>query len=182
MRGSGFTRHIGIPTTVESRVSSMPHAVFSYTSDDMYHMHGAGIGSIFSSIYSSVVPLIKSALRIGTRAATSRVGKKVIKGAKKAAIQAGLNVVGDALEGKNVIRSTKQQLKRATAQMGNTISSLGSSSLTRPRRPKPLTATRHRQRPTTKRPPPRRRPHVGATPKASALAMRRRAATRDLFD
>lgn len=79
----------------------------------LYVSRGAGIGSIFSSIYSSVVPLIRSVLKVGGKAARSQLGRAVLKDAKKTAMKAGINVVGDALQGKNVIRSSKSAIKNA---------------------------------------------------------------------
>lgn len=74
------------------------------------YQRGAGIGSIFSKLFSSVVPLVKGVFRIGAKAAKTQGGRRIIKKAKKIATQAGLNVVSDALEGKNVLDSTKRQL------------------------------------------------------------------------
>lgn len=79
-----------------------PH-VFAH---DVARQRGGGIGSVFSNIYSTVVPIVRSALK-------SRVGKSLLKDAKNTALQAGLNVVGDALDGKNVIKATKQRVKTA---------------------------------------------------------------------
>ena len=95
--------------------------LFIYQSQ-MQSMRGAGIGSIFSNIYSSVMPFIKSAFRIGSKAAKSKVGRSLAKKAKKKAMKAGLNVVSDALQGKNVINSTKRELNKAKQEVKKGIS------------------------------------------------------------
>lgn len=96
-------------------------AIFVYQSE-LYRNRGAGIGSIFSNIYSSVVPLFKSAFKIGSKLAKTDVGKSVIKSAKKKAMQAGINVVNDALQGKNVVASTKQQVQNIKQDLKKGIS------------------------------------------------------------
>lgn len=78
---------------------------------------GAGIGSFFSALYSRVVPVVKSALRIGSKALKSPAAHAIKKEAKKTAMKAGLEIVGDALQGKNVVQSTKQNLKKAKNRM-----------------------------------------------------------------
>ena len=95
--------------------------LFVYQSQ-MQSMRGAGIGSIFSNIYTSVMPFIKSALKIGSKAAKSKVGKAMVKKAKKKAMKAGLNVVSDALQGKNVVESTKRELNKAKRDVKKGIS------------------------------------------------------------
>lgn len=95
--------------------------IFILQSELMQQDRGAGIASIFSNIYSSVVPIIKSALRIGKKAAQTRAGKKILSKTKKHAMQAGLNVVGDALQGKNIVESTKNELNRVKKSAKNDL-------------------------------------------------------------
>ena len=83
---------------------------------------GAGIGSLFSSIFSSVVPFVKGALNLGAQAAKSSVAKKLKKDLKRTATQAGLNVVADALQGKNVLQSSKEQVAKAAKILGQRAS------------------------------------------------------------
>lgn len=115
MRGSGWG----------SGASGLNNDLFIYQTQLYQQQRGGGIASIFSNLYSSVVPMIKGALKIGSKAASSRIGKTIIKKAKKRAMRAGLNVVSDALEGQNVLKSTKRELKRAgrdvLKQSGRTI-------------------------------------------------------------
>ena len=70
---------------------------------------GSGLTGVLSRLYSSVMPRIR-----GTLAATARSGPApVAEGVKSAAMRAGLNVVSDALRGKNVVKSAEQELKKA---------------------------------------------------------------------
>ena len=78
---------------------------------------GAGIGSVFSKLFSNVVPIVKSIFNVGKQAAATPLGQAVIRDAKKTAMQAGLNVVNDAMEGKNILQSTRDQVKGATRTM-----------------------------------------------------------------
>lgn len=94
---------------------------------DLYRMRGQGIGSIFSHIYNSVIPLVKKALRIGKVVAKHPVASRVLHDAKKTAMKAGINVVGDAMQGKNIIKSTKEEVKKAQAAMGEKIKRVASN-------------------------------------------------------
>lgn len=118
LRGSGEIRGFGGGYRSKENVwplSSNKHNnnILTYHSQHLQEARGAGLASTFANIYSAVVPLMKSALRIGSSAAKSEVGKQVIKGVKNRAMRAGLNVVSDALEGKNIIKSTKNELNSA---------------------------------------------------------------------
>jgi hypothetical protein len=106
---------------------------------DQYRMRGAGLGSIFSSLFSSVVPLFKSAFRIGTKVLKSPAAKTLARQAKKQAIRSSLNIVGDALSGKNVkesakreLESTKQTVAKAVKRAASTGSLLPSTTTLRP--------------------------------------------------
>ena len=80
---------------------------------DIARQRGQGIGSFLSSLYSTVVPLVKTAIGWGTKAAKSETGRRLLGHAKQAAIQSGLNVVGDALSGENIIKSAKRNIRSA---------------------------------------------------------------------
>lgn len=96
--------------------------IVAYNSD-LARQRGAGIGSIFSSLYNTVVPLVKSALGFGSRVARSQVGRQVAKSVKKRAMKAGLNVVNDALQGENVLDSTRREVKRAGGKVLSDLTS-----------------------------------------------------------
>jgi hypothetical protein len=108
-----------------------------------YGRRGAGIGSIFSSLFSRLVPIVKTALGVGRRALASQAGQKLAKAAKRSAMTAGLNVVGDALAGEHVGKSAKREIAKARADMGRVIKNLDPKQLRRSRgpRPKPRFAT-----------------------------------------
>ena len=91
----------------------------------MYVSRGAGIGQIFSSIYSAVVPIVRKVIGVGAKAASSRLGKQVLKDVKKTASRAGLKVVGDALRGENVLKSTKKAVSAAKKDIGAKLNARG---------------------------------------------------------
>jgi len=94
--------------------------------DDQFEniRRGSGLGSIFSSIFSHVVPFVKSALRLGKRAAMSSVGRELTKHLKKSATNAGVAVVNDALQGKNILESSKYQVDKVAKSMGKKLSTM----------------------------------------------------------
>lgn len=95
------------------RGSGIRGATWRGYDDDVYRMRGAGVGSIFSTLYSTVKPLITKALTKGVKASKGSTARGIMKDAKKTAMEAGLNVVSDALSGKNIGDSTKRELKNA---------------------------------------------------------------------
>jgi hypothetical protein len=112
-----------------------------YVRDPEGRRRGAGVGSLFSSIFSSVVPFVKKALNLGKVAAKSSAAKQFTNELKRTATQAGLNVVADALQGKNVLQSSKREAVRAAQKMGQTASrqlrglaNLNSNSTTQPKK------------------------------------------------
>lgn len=77
---------------------------------------GRGLLSFASSfIRKNLIPLAKSVLK-------APVTKRILKKAKKSAINAGLNLVGDTIQGENVVESFKSNLKQAGKEIGNTVS------------------------------------------------------------
>jgi hypothetical protein len=80
------------------------------------------VGSTFSKIYSAVVPFVKDKiLPFVKKAVDSPTGQKLLGQAKKTAAQAGVEVVSDALKGRNVLDSSKRALGRAKNRMQNTL-------------------------------------------------------------
>ena len=80
---------------------------------DQYYMRGSGIGSIFSTIYRGLIPLAKNVLNTGMRFAKSKTGKKILKTAKRTALDAGLNIANDALQGENIKESVQKRMRTA---------------------------------------------------------------------
>lgn len=78
---------------------------------NQYLMRGSGIGSIFSNIFKAIIPLATKAVNIGRKAATSSTGQKILKAAKRTAVDAGLDIANDVLKGENVKTSAKKNLK-----------------------------------------------------------------------
>jgi len=103
-----------------------------YIDDSAYH-RGGGIGSIFQSIFSTLVPFVKSAFRTGTKtvgkALRSNTGKALKRELKWHATSA-------ALQGKNVLESSKKNVMRVSKEMGKHVEDISRKQLSRPSRAK----------------------------------------------
>jgi len=110
-----------------------------YIDDSAYH-RGGGIGSIFHSIFSTLVPFVKSAFRTGTKtvgkALRSDTGRALKRELKRHATSAALQVTSDALQGKNVLESSKKNVMRVSKEMGKHVEDISRKHLSRPSRPK----------------------------------------------
>jgi len=84
---------------------------------DYHVMRGSGIGSIFSNIFRGLVPLAKNLFSVGKRAVMSKTGQQVMKAAKRTAMDAGLDIVNDVLDGENLKASAKKNLRRSGKTM-----------------------------------------------------------------
>ena len=89
-------------------------------------------GRGFLSIFSKVLPFIKTAFKAILPAAKKAVSNPVVKRAanelKKQAIDAGLNVASDALQGENIGQSIKQNaIKAGTNTAQNLLDSAKAS-------------------------------------------------------
>lgn len=120
----------------------------AYLADPDAYIRGRGIASLFGRIFSSVVPLVKGALNIGKKVAKSQVGRSLAKEVKRSATQAGINVVSDALKGKNILESSKKALAQAGENVGNKMDQLTNPISKAQTRPK----TRRQKKKTTGRP------------------------------
>ena len=76
-------------------------------------MRGSGVGAIFSSIFRHLIPLTKSAVSVGKKVLNTKTGDRVLKAVKGPAMQAGLDIAKDALEGENVLKSIGKHSKKA---------------------------------------------------------------------
>jgi len=85
---------------------------------------GRGIGSILTSLFKGVVPAIKA---FGKTLFSSPVTKAVAKTARDAAVDAGLNVAADVLEGRNVSSSIDQGLANAIKRVAATLRQSGTT-------------------------------------------------------
>lgn len=87
-----------------------------------YDMRGAGIGDIFTNILRPLIPMAWKGIKsIGRALVGSPITKNVAKEAKRSAMQAGLNVVGDVLQGKNVKKAFKERGKAAVGEVGESV-------------------------------------------------------------
>lgn len=81
-----------------------------------YFQRGRGLGSFFRAIIRTVLPIISS---VGSKVVKSPITKNLIKTAKRSAIDAGLNVASDVLEGKNLGESLKSNLVTAVSRVAD---------------------------------------------------------------
>lgn len=138
------------PFSPPSLSSSSPASASSYQ-----HMKGGAIGAIFSSIFRTLVPVFKGLFRVGSTAMKSPVGQTIKQETIKSGLNAGINVVGDALRGKNVLESGKARIKEQAAQLPSNIERAMKKSRSKTIRmnnpPKAINRGRSRARPSLKR-------------------------------
>ena len=84
-------------------------------------MKGGGIGAVFASIFKTLVPVFKGLFRAGSAAIKTPMGQAIKQETIKSGLNAGINVVGDALRGKNVLASSKNRIKEQAAQLPSNI-------------------------------------------------------------
>ena len=75
-------------------------------------IYGRGLGGIFRGIYKFFRPLLNFILPSISKVVSSKTGKKLIKQAKKSAIKAGINTIGDISSGVNLKDSMSKNLKK----------------------------------------------------------------------
>jgi hypothetical protein len=71
-----------------------------------YIQRGRGIGSFFKALLRGFAPVLKSIIK-------SPVTKKIVTAAKDNAIEAGLNIASDALQGKSIGESIESNVLSA---------------------------------------------------------------------
>jgi hypothetical protein len=79
---------------------------------------GGGLGNIFGSLFKSVIPVLS---RVGKSILRSPTAQSVLKSAKDAAIQGGVNLAVDALRGNDVIDGVQQSVKNARNSIADAI-------------------------------------------------------------
>jgi len=80
---------------------------------ELYHMRGSGVGSIFSSIFRTLIPIASTMFGMGKQVLETKTGQKVLEAVRKPALQAGLDIAKDALDGENVVKAIKRHGKKA---------------------------------------------------------------------
>lgn len=123
----------------------------AYTLSVQDQLRGAGLGAIFTNVFRGVFPLLKGIFRVGKSVAKSKIGKSVLNRAKKTGLKAGINVVGDTLQGKNVLKAAKSRTKEAVGELSKGIAKTAAKALSSsssppkkkrgPRRNKKIVAT-----------------------------------------
>lgn len=88
-------------------------------SSDLYYQRGAGLGSFFSNIFRTLIPLTSKVFKVGVRATKTPAGRRLIKAVKRTGINAGLDVVSDAMDGENIAHSVKKRMKEAGKTVAN---------------------------------------------------------------
>ncbi len=94
---------------------------FRVHESDYLIQRGSGIGAIFSNIFRKLIPLGAKLFNVGRKVAQSPVGQSVIKAAKKTAVDTGLDLAKDVLDGKPVKQATKARLKQAGSKLATNV-------------------------------------------------------------
>lgn len=79
---------------------------------------GRGIGSLLGSLFRGIVPALKA---LGTSLLSSPVTKAIGNTAKDAAIETGIKMAADAIEGKNMKQSLDENLLKARKRVAESI-------------------------------------------------------------
>ena len=80
-----------------------------------YLQRGRGIGNIFSSILKRIIPAAKV---LGKNFLSSPITKSVLREAKDSAINAGINIATDVMQGDNVGQTIHKNINKMKKNMG----------------------------------------------------------------
>ena len=80
---------------------------------DYLVMRGSGIGSLFSNIFRGLIPIAKGLFNVGKKVVASPSGQRIMKAAKDSAIEAGIDLAHDALQGNNIKEATSKHISAA---------------------------------------------------------------------
>lgn len=83
--------------------------------------YGRGIGSFFSGILRRVAPLAAKGARVVGKALTSSTAKKIANDVKDAAVDTGLNLITNSLEGKDANEGLQNDFKKMKKDVVNNI-------------------------------------------------------------
>lgn len=83
-----------------------------------YLQRGKGLGNILGSLFRAALPVVSS---IGRSIFSSPITRNLAHTAKKAAIDTGLNVISDVVEGKNLGESVKDNLGEARSRIAQSL-------------------------------------------------------------
>lgn len=92
-----------------------------FHTSSQYEMRGSGIGSIFSNIFRKIIPFAKRLFGFGKQVIQSPTGQQVLKAAKRTAVDAGLNIAHNTLNGVPLGKAAKQGMKKAKTDFAMNI-------------------------------------------------------------
>ena len=84
---------------------------------------GRGIGGLLRLVKSLFSPIVRSVVETAVKAATSKIGRKVIEEVKDQAVSTGINMLADAVRGKDMKQSAKRELKTVKHRAADVIES-----------------------------------------------------------
>lgn len=148
---------------------------------DLYVMRGSGVGSIFSNVFRKLIPLGVRFLKsdVGQNIIRAIKPEKVIKAAKRTAIDAGLDFAHDVLKGENVGKTLKKEFKKLGPDFIDNYNKGGKTSrlalLAAARRA--VAARRKRTLAARRRVKRKKTPRKGRSPRGKATTARRRKTT-----
>jgi len=79
---------------------------------------GRGVGGVLRSLYTHMLPVIKST---GAKILSAPITKSVLQTAKKSAVDAGIRIAKDTLEGKKLSKSLGSNLNIAKEEISDAI-------------------------------------------------------------
>ena len=81
--------------------------------------YGGGLGSVLSTLWRASSPIIRRIFGSAAKVATSKSSKALLREAQRSALNAGLRVASDALDGRNIASSAKQNLNKVSKDVIN---------------------------------------------------------------
>ena len=84
---------------------------------------GRGLGTIFSTIFRKVAPIARTLFNVGKRLFKSAPVQRVAKSAADSALDSGVRVIDDVVQGKNLKDSLKENITKVANDVGNKAAS-----------------------------------------------------------
>lgn len=83
-----------------------------------YIQRGSGFGSILGGLFKAALPVLSS---VGKGILGSPVTKRLISSGKQAAIDTGVNILSDAIEGRNLRESLQENIGEARSRVAESL-------------------------------------------------------------
>ena len=123
--GCGGHRHqVGLDPNLPIRSTTNP-LLSPYpgggTDPSYYHdMRGGGlpaVGALFGTLFRTLIPVFKGIYSAGKSFVASPLGQVIKNEVTKSGLKAGINVVGDVLQGQNLLKSAKKRVSSEVKEL-----------------------------------------------------------------